>query len=176
MELVPEFVAGSDLAERAYRFAEEAHHGERRRGDTSLDHVIEVARILHEAGYPEHVVAAALLHDVVEDTETGTAEIRRRFGAPVAELVGVMTEDESIEAYEERKEAHRGGVRDAGGEAAAIFVADKLASARATDPREGLPARKAEHYRRTLQMARESYPDLPFLAELEARLAELPDR
>jgi (p)ppGpp synthase/HD superfamily hydrolase len=176
MEMVPEFVQGSDLAERAYLFAEEAHHGARRRGDTKLDHVIEVARILEEAGYPEHVVAAALLHDVVEDTDTGTAEIERRFGAPVAELVGVMTEDESIEAYEERKEAHRGGVREAGAEAVAIFVADKLASARAADSDVGLSARKAGHYRRTLQMARESYPDLPFLDELEARLAELPER
>jgi (p)ppGpp synthase/HD superfamily hydrolase len=173
VELVPEFVQGSDLLERAYLFAEEAHHGERRRGDTKLDHVLEVARILHGAGYPEHVVAAALLHDVVEDTDTESDEIERRFGPAVAQLVAVLTEDESIQRYEDRKAAHRAGVREAGHEAAAIFVADKLASARAADPAEGLAPRKAGHYRRTLEMARESYPDIPFLAELESRLGDL---
>jgi guanosine-3',5'-bis(diphosphate) 3'-pyrophosphohydrolase len=176
MELVPEFVESSDLLQRAYLFAEEAHHGQRRRGDTKLEHVIEAAGILHEAGYPEYVVAAALLHDVVEDTDKDVDEIERRFGPTVAELVRVMTEDESIEDYEERKAEHRARVRDAGHEATAIFVADKLASARAAEPRKGLPARKAGHYRRTLEMARESYPDIPFLDELESRLAELPER
>jgi len=129
---VPDYAAGSPLLSSAYRFAREAHHGERRTGDTDVEHPIEVARLLHDAGFEDDVVAAALLHDVVEDSATGVEEIRQRFGAPVADLVAGMTEDESIEPYERRKAAHRDQVRGAGRDTAAIFAADKLANARDT--------------------------------------------
>ncbi len=171
---VPDYAAGSPLLSSAYRFAREAHHGERRTGDTDVEHPIEVARLLHDAGFEDDVVAAALLHDVVEDSATGVEEIRQRFGAPVADLVAGMTEDESIEPYERRKAGHRDQVRAAGRDTAAIFAADKLANAR--DMASGASAAddaKLEHYERTLATLSAEHPDLTFLAALERELRKL---
>ena len=54
---------------RAYAFAEAAHRGQRRKDDRAfIAHPVHVARLLAARGYDEEVVAAALLHDVVEDT------------------------------------------------------------------------------------------------------------
>jgi (p)ppGpp synthase/HD superfamily hydrolase len=168
---VPDFAAESALLSGAYRFAREAHHGERRRGDTDVEHPTRVARLLHDAGFDERVVAAALLHDVVEDSATRVEEIRERFGGPVADLVAGMTEDESIEPYESRKAAHRDRVRGAGRDTAAIFAADKLANAR--DMGSGSSAlddAKLDHYERTLATLCAEHPDLDFLAALGREL------
>src|SRR5205814_7907858 len=57
------------LVRRAYAFAEAAHRGQRRKDDRAfIAHPVHVARLLAARGYDEEVVAAALLHDVVEDT------------------------------------------------------------------------------------------------------------
>ena len=101
----------------------------RRRNSTNIDHPAEV-ELLHDAGYDDEVVAAALLHDVIEDTDTDLTEVGDRFGPRVAELVCVMTEDASIEPYEERKAEHRARVSDHSARAAAIYAADKLAKTR----------------------------------------------
>ena len=172
----PSFVQGSELLDGAYRMALEAHEGPRRRGDTHIEHPVEVARILRDRGFDERVVAAALLHDVVEDTDTSPEEIRERFGDEVAELVREMTEDESIEPYEARKAEHRRRVaRDR--RAAAIYAADKIARARELQGSAGeVPPEKLQHYLETLRTLGETHPELPFLAdlreELEALLAE----
>src|SRR5919199_708229 len=81
MNEVPEFAAASPLLSSAYCFAREAHHGPRRTGDTDLDHPVAVARLLYDAGFAEDVVAAALLHDVVEDSATDVHEPGERLGA-----------------------------------------------------------------------------------------------
>jgi (p)ppGpp synthase/HD superfamily hydrolase len=174
---VPDFAADSALLSGAYRFARDAHHGERRAGDTDIGHPTEVARLLHEAGFGEEVVAAALLHDVVEDTTTRVSEVGARFDAPVANLVADMTEDESIEPYERRKAAHRDRVRAAGRDTAAIFAADKLANAR--DMSGGAKAvddAKLDHYERTLSTLCAEHPDLEFLGALARELRELRPR
>ena len=72
-----------------------AHHGPRPHGETKIDHPVAVARLLQENEFPDVVVAAALLHDVVEDTETTLDELRRLFGEPVAGMVGALSDDES---------------------------------------------------------------------------------
>jgi (p)ppGpp synthase/HD superfamily hydrolase len=168
---LPEFVRRSELLEGAYRFARDAHHGDRRKGDTDIDHPVQVASLLDGAGFGEEVVAAALLHDVIEDTATDPEEIRERYHDAVAELVSAMTEDASVEPYEERKAAHRERIRRGGRDAAAIYAADKLASARRFHDRpDEVPGAKLEHYERTLGTLRDSHPDLPFLGELEGEL------
>ena len=63
---------------------------------------------------------------MVEDSELGLDDVRECCGERVAELVGVLTDDESIEPYAERKREHRDRVEAAGGEAMAIYAADKL--------------------------------------------------
>jgi (p)ppGpp synthase/HD superfamily hydrolase len=168
---VPEPARGSDLVEAAFRFAAEAHHGPRRAGDTDVGHPLEAARILRDAGFADTVVAAALLHDVLEDTRTGEDELRRSFGDGVARLVAALSEDTSIEPYEERKRAHRAQVMAAGRDAAAIFAADKLATLRALEDPPRLPARKLAHFSRVVAQVSSDHPELPFLGELTTRLA-----
>jgi polyphosphate kinase len=170
----PEFVHNSRMLEEAYELAVDAHHGARRRSDTDVDHPVAVGMLLHERGFDDEVVAAALLHEVLEDTATEKSEITERFGPGVGELVGVMTEDASIELYEERKAEHRGRIARHSSDAAAIYAADKLASASAIRDHGGpVPERKLRHYRQTQIELSGAHPGLPFLAELEEGLREL---
>lgn len=173
----PDFVERSRLLAEAYRTAEAGHHGPRRLGDTDIDHPVEVARLLAEAGFADEVVAAGLLHDVIEDTSTELTELEARFGPEVADMVGQMTEDGSIEPYADRKAAHRQRALGGGEEVAAIYVADKLAKARAIRRDQvAIPDARLEHYRATLLGARQAHPGLPFLWELDEALSALPAR
>lgn len=166
----PDFVHRSGLLEEAFELARHSHHDRRRVEDTDIEHPLSAAALLEEAGYPPTVVAAALLHDVVEDTHTGPTEIEERVGSPVRELVEAMTEDASIVEYDVRKAEHRERVVAAGPEAAAIYAADKLATMRAVGSPANLPARRLTHFRSTYALLRDRYPTLPFLAELRERL------
>src|SRR5256885_6750214 len=93
---VPDFARDSDLLTGAYRLARFAHHGPRREGDTDIDHPVAVAELLAGEGFDDRVVAAALLHDVVEDTTTTPQEIEKRFGPEDATLLREMTDDSRI--------------------------------------------------------------------------------
>ena len=118
----------SDQVRAALDMAREAHAGQVRSasgGRPFIDHPVAVAEHL-SAHVSDDALAAALLHDVVEDSELTLDDVRERCGERVAELVGVLTDDESIEPYAERKREHRGRVEAAGGEAMAIYAADKL--------------------------------------------------
>jgi (p)ppGpp synthase/HD superfamily hydrolase len=122
-------VERSELVRNALETAERAHAGQQRAGSDDLpfiEHPIAVAEQLAALGHDDEVLAAALLHDVVERSEIEVDEIREGFGDRVGDLVAALTEDETIEGYEERKEEHRQRVAKAGADAAAIFAADKL--------------------------------------------------
>lgn len=122
-------VERSDLVREALATAQDAHAGQLRRGSDGrpfIEHPIAVAELLVSERQGDEVLAAALLHDVVEKSDTDLASVRERFGDAVAALVGAMTEDESIAPYEDRKEEHRRRVADSGPAALAIFAADKL--------------------------------------------------
>lgn len=152
-------------------FAFGAHHGPARNGDTDIEHPIAVADLLDRAGFGEEVVAAAFLHDVVEDTEKAIGEIGERFGAPVCRLVEAMTEDERIKPYEARKAEHRERVLAASRESAAIYAADKLARVRAMrEAGEPVDPKRLAHYRSTLELFMARRPDLPLLDLLAAEL------
>ncbi len=74
--------------EEAYRFSGKAHAGQYRdSGEPYISHPLAVAGILADWHMDTQALMAALLHDVMEDTEVSKAEISRRFGKPVAELV-----------------------------------------------------------------------------------------
>ncbi|HEX2467955.1 MAG TPA: HD domain-containing protein [Solirubrobacterales bacterium] len=126
----PEFVFDSDALGLAFFVARSAHAGQTRggRGRPYLDHPIQVAETLTEHGYPEPTVVAGLLHDVVEDSGLTVGDVVESFGLEVGELVGALTEDPSINDWEERKRALREEVSKAGDQAAAIYAADKLAN------------------------------------------------
>jgi len=171
---VPDFIAGRELPQRAFDYAFGAHHGPSREGDTDIDHPVAVARLLDRAGFGEEVVAAAFLHDVVEDTSRGLDGIEAEFGAEVRGLVEAMTEDATIEDYGARKAEHRERVLAAGAAPASIYAADKLARATAyRDAEQAVAAHRLDHYWDTLQLFAGRRPELPFLSELAAALPEL---
>jgi hypothetical protein len=122
----------SALVRGAISTARRAHAGQMRETGCGeipfIEHPIAVADLLAEQGYPEGVIAAALLHDIAEYTEDEPRFLPGRFGGKVALLVSAMTEDVKIDDYEERKEEHRWRVARSGTEARAIFAADKIAN------------------------------------------------
>ena len=81
-----------DLIDRAMATAIAAHEGQRRAsGEEYICHPLSVAAILVEMGMDSETIAAALLHDVVEDTGVELADIRKNFGDTVANLVDGVT-------------------------------------------------------------------------------------
>jgi (p)ppGpp synthase/HD superfamily hydrolase len=158
-----------DLVERARVLAAKAYGS-----SGKLQHPIEVAGLVRDAGFGEEAQAAAVLHDLIEDTDIDAASIAAELGWDVAGIVSAMTEDESIEDYAARKDEHRRRAAAAGRDVAAIFVADKISNARRM--RRGqkeLDPRKIAHYAATLEQMRQAYPDLPLLDQLEQELAAL---
>lgn len=91
----------------ALRFAAEKHRDGRRKGQIAapyINHPIVVAEQLAAAGLEDDpdLLIAALLHDVVEDTDATAQELRERFGERVAAIVLELTDDKSLE-WRERK-------------------------------------------------------------------------
>jgi (p)ppGpp synthase/HD superfamily hydrolase len=177
--------AESELIARALAKAEAAHAGQTRNGSGGMayiHHPVAVAELLAEHGFSERTVAAALLHDVVEDSDASNDEIAAEFGEQVAGLVAALTEDDSIEPFERRKDAHRGDVEEVGGDAAAIYAADKLSNIRVLRralASEGAAAGeefaaplevKERVWAGDLEMLRRRAPDLPFVDDLAAEL------
>src|SRR5256714_9985308 len=81
-----------DLLARAYGLSAQAHRGQKRQsGDDYVSHSVAVATILAEQQMDSVTIAAALLHDVVEDSNVSVEDIRRTFGPEVAELVDGLT-------------------------------------------------------------------------------------
>lgn len=83
------------LYERAVIFAAAAHQGTTRKGSRIpyLSHPIEAAAIVSEMTEDEELIAAAVLHDVVEDTDVTLEELEQYFGKRIAHYVGCETED-----------------------------------------------------------------------------------
>ena len=89
----------SDLAiiERAYMVAELAHQGQlRKSGEPYITHPIAVAQILAELGIGPITIAAALLHDTVEDTDYTLAQLQKDFGDEIAALVDGVTKLDKV--------------------------------------------------------------------------------
>lgn len=117
---------------QAVGFAAEKHKDQSRKGETAapyINHPIAVARQLAEAGL-EHdtdLLMAALLHDVVEDTETTFEEVRARFGARVAGIVMEVTDDKSL-AQDERKRRTVDSIAGKSEEARLLKLSDLIAN------------------------------------------------
>lgn len=176
----------SPLVRAALEKARSDHEGQVRNGSGGMpyvEHPKSVAALLDEHGYREEVLAAALLHDVVEDADTTVEELRELFGDEVAGMVGALTDDESIESYRQRKAEHRERVAAAGPDALAIYAADKLTNIRmlcrtyaengeAVQDEFKVPIDlKAEVWEADLALLREKAPELPFLDPLEEELS-----
>ena len=180
----------------ALAYACQAHAGQTRNsgaGETPfIEHPIAVAERLAEHGYSEDVLAAALLHDVVEKTDADRDELEDRFDHAVAALVDALTERDEIEDYGERKDEHRRRVGESGPGAQAIFATDKLVNLEALREAYGVKGEsvdeqlqvpldtKARTWQLDLAMLTTESPDSAvvqeFASQLASLLADRPDR
>lgn len=169
------------LTRAAIDFAGERHAGQRRDSEDAsfVSHPLEVATLLQGAGFPDSVIAAGALHEVLEHTGADSSELESRFGADVAQLVESVSDDPSIEDRQERRAALRLQVAAAGQAAAAVFAADKVSKAgelrlKAARGELGAEEReKLEHYRASLDMLSDALPGHALVARLSRELEAL---
>ena len=136
----------------ALAFAAAKHRNQRRKDvDASpyINHPIALARVLSvEAGiHDETVIAAALLHDTIEDTETTYDELLARFGPAVASIVAEVTDDKNL-AKAERKALQVAHAPHMSQGAKWVKLADKTCNLRdvASAPPAGWPLRRRQAY------------------------------
>ena len=179
------FLRDLPLARAAAAFARDRHAGQQRQADGAefVAHPLEVAALLERSHYPDYVVAAAVLHDVLEDTDAQRSDLESRFGPEVADLVALVSDDPAIADEEQRKDDVRERVRHAGGYAPVVYAADKVSKVRElrTLMTRGLDRSQAElklrRYRHSLDMLEQTIPGSRIVQllrfELEA-LEQLP--
>ena len=178
---IPSLVEDLPLTCRAFEFATARHREQRREADQApfVLHPLEVAQLLRGRGYPDPVVAAAVLHDIVEDTGVETAELQQRFGPEVARLVGSVTEPSTEGSFAERKSRLREAVADAGEDTLMIYAADKVAKTRelrmtlARSANRRPDPEKLDHYWASLTLLERRFPAHPLVKQLRFELEAL---
>ncbi|MFR5601248.1 MAG: HD domain-containing protein [Lachnospiraceae bacterium] len=121
------------MLKEAVAFAAKAHEGAVRKGTTIpyITHPMETAVIVSLMTSDEEVIAAAVLHDVLEDTAVTIEQLREKFGTRVAELVLSETEDKR-KSWKERKAWGIRRAREASREGKIMMLGDKLSNLRST--------------------------------------------
>ena len=107
LERIRQVYTGDDLSlcERAYDYAKKAHANQKRAsGEEYFTHPCAVASILIDLGLDAPTIAAAFLHDVIEDTPVSEGDVRQEFGDEVLELVLGVTKLEKIEFTSQEEE------------------------------------------------------------------------
>jgi (p)ppGpp synthase/HD superfamily hydrolase len=175
------FMQDLPVTRRAVAFARERHSGQRREADGApfLLHPLEVASLLERESCSDEVIAAAVLHDVLEDTDVDQTELEAQFGTEVGRLVALVSDDPAIEAEEQRKDEVRERVRNAGSDALAVYAADKISKVRELRMLivRGLSPHEAEvkhrRYRESLSMLGSELGDSRLVAVLQFELEAL---
>ncbi len=164
-----------EVLSRAYRMSAQAHQGQKRMsGDDFVSHSVAVATILAEQQMDTTTIAAALLHDVVEDSDVTLDHLRRDFGNEVADLVDGLTKISTLNfrsTAEEQAENYRKLLMSVARDARVIIIklADRLHNMRTLDP---LPADKRK---RIALETRELYAPLAHRFGMAGVKAELED-
>jgi (p)ppGpp synthase/HD superfamily hydrolase len=120
---------GPELVEAALLFAARAHDGQRRKGTDMpyIVHPVGVMLALVQAGETDpELLAAALLHDTVEDTGVSLAQLREHFGERVARIVEGCSEPDKSDTWEHRKQHTVSYLRTAPRDTLLVSAADKL--------------------------------------------------
>ncbi len=100
-----------ELLRRAYDLAEEAHRGQiRKTGDPYITHPLAVAHMLADYGLDAETVAAAFLHDTVEDTDITIERLRAEFGEDITRLIDGVTKLDRVR-YSNREQAQAATIR-----------------------------------------------------------------
>lgn len=120
----------SPRIEQAAQIALRAHTGQVRKNDGSpyVIHPYLVALLLTSYDFPEQVIAAGLVHDVLEDTGVSVEELTAAVGGEVVALVQEVSEQKEL-PWEERKKKYIARIRDASSEVKAVSIADKIHNA-----------------------------------------------
>jgi GTP diphosphokinase / guanosine-3',5'-bis(diphosphate) 3'-diphosphatase len=148
---VPFTTDATDLVLRAVAFAAHKHRDQRRKNQEAspyINHPIELATVLWAEGVHDPVVvAAALLHDTLEDTETTWQELRGEFGEEIADIVGEVTDTKWIKK-EARKRLQVARAKHASEAARLVKLADKICNLRdvAAHPPAGWPLERRRQY------------------------------
>ena len=182
----------SEKYEAALILAAREHRAQNRKGTDIpyITHPVLVSIILARHGFPDPVVIAGLLHDVVEDQNYPLTMVEAEFGTEVAEMVGALSEQKrdatgKVRPWLERKQENLDKLYRASAGAVAVKAADALhniltleADLRRdgavvwerfnTDPRSSL-----WYYRSVARLARERLDDHPLVIELEEAVATL---
>jgi len=164
-----------EVLSRAYQMSAQAHQGQKRMsGDDYVSHSVAVATILAEQQMDTTTIAAALLHDVVEDSNVTLDLLRRDFGNEVADLVDGLTKIKALNfrsTAEEQAENYRKLLMSVARDARVIIIklADRLHNMRTLDP---LPPDKRK---RIALETRELYAPLAHRFGMAGMKAELED-
>ena len=128
----------TQVIDRAIRFATESHEGVVRKGSDIpyIVHPLEAMAIVSTITSDQELMAAAVLHDVVEDAGITIDDIRREFGSRIADLVDAETDREvpglsHVESWQQRKQAAIDRLATAGRDAQIVALGDKLSNMRA---------------------------------------------
>jgi (p)ppGpp synthase/HD superfamily hydrolase len=105
----------------------EAHKEQKRKSDDSpfIVHPLMVALKLAKAGFNDIVIAAALTHDVLEDTNFPEERLQKELGEDVFKIVKTVSEDKTL-AWEDRKQRYIEAVRNGSEEVKAVSIGDKI--------------------------------------------------
>ena len=125
--LAKHMLENPSLIEKAMRVAVRAHQGQTRKESDLpyISHPFMVAFKLSKYDFPDTVVAAALVHDVLEDTDVSTDVLREELGEEVLRIVTSVTNDDSL-SWDEKKMKYVETVRSASEAAKAVATADKV--------------------------------------------------
>lgn len=128
-----------DISRQACEFSKQAHSGQLRKGTEIpyFTHLEETADIVRGLTDQKEIIAAAYLHDIVEDTDCSIEDVRNVFGDAVAHIVEGETERRepgynASETWQQRKTDKIKHLKEAGREVQMVALADKLSNMRAT--------------------------------------------
>ena len=160
---------GIPLILQALEFAARKHRDQRRKDEVTpyINHPIALASVLSREGgiQDEVVLAAALLHDTLEDTQTTPAELRAAFGDRIADIVAEVTDDKSL-LKSERKRLQIEDAAALSGAAKLVKLADKICNVRDVadqPPAKWDLARRREYFewaRAVVDRLRGTHPEL----------------
>ena len=135
IELTAQELAENELLNDAIAYAAAMHRSGLRKGTTMpyIVHPLEVMHILEVMTGDKHVMAAGVLHDVVEDTSATLEDVYARFGDDIGTLVEAHTEKHKEDPWEKRKEEALAHLAKADLREQKLVLADKLANMRSIE-------------------------------------------
>ncbi len=176
----PAYLDDLPLARAALDLASEAHSGQQRwDGAPFVLHPLEVGSLLRNTGHADSLVAAGILHDVLEHSGFTAADLERAVGPGVASAVVAVTEDPGIDDYAARKGELAARATSSGDDALGLFAADKVAKVRelraqmthAPDLAATEDGRaRLRHHRHCELLLRARAPDHPLVRQLRFEL------